>query len=325
MFAAQNHGGMSGALYIDIMTMPGGGPMRGSLDFNFLDDALEARNPMVPTKGEEQLRQAGFTLSGTIKPNKTSFSMSAGGVSQYFSSNVLAALPDGTRLAEALRQPQDRWNFNARLDHAINKDHAVRLSFDRTNTEQRNLGVGDFNLAERGYTSTAATNMFRLSENGPLGRRFFTESRLQTRWSDTSFRSNEEAPTVQVNDAFTAGGAQMRGGRQDVTLEAATDLDYVRGNHSWRTGLLVRVAATRRTIYRTTSAPIRSRTWPITSPGGRRVIRVVSGIRRCGIRRCRRRPTSRTTGAFCEACSCRPACVTASRRTSATRGISRRG
>jgi hypothetical protein len=239
MFAAQNHGGMSGALFIDIMTMPGAGPMRGSLDFGFLDDALDARNPMTPSKGDEQLRQAGFSLSGTIKPNKTSFSMSAGGVSQYFSSNVLAVLPDGTRLAEALRQPQDRWNFNVRLDHAINKDHAIRLSFDRTNIEQRDLGIGDFNLAERGYASTAATNMARLSENGPLGRRFFTESRLQVRWSDTSFRPNEEAPTIQVNDAFTSGGAQMRGGRQDVTFEAATDLDYVRGNHSWRTGLIV--------------------------------------------------------------------------------------
>jgi Carboxypeptidase regulatory-like domain len=239
MFAAQNHGGMNGALFIDIMTMPGAGPMRGSLDFNFLDDALDARNPMTPIKGDEQLRQASFALSGTLQPNKTSFSMSASGVSQYFSSNLLAALPGGTRLAEALRQPQDRWNFNARLDHAINKDHAIRLSFDRTNLDQHNLGVGDFNLAERGYASTAATDMVRLSENGPLGRRFFTESRLQVRWSDTSFQSNEEAPTIQVNDAFTSGGAQMRGGRQDLTFEAATDLDYVRGNHSWRTGLLL--------------------------------------------------------------------------------------
>jgi len=239
MFAAQNHGGMSGALFIDIMTMPGAGPMRGTLDFNFLDDGLNARNPMTRTKGDEQLRQYGFSLAGTIKPNKTSYSLSAGTASQYFSSNLFAVLPGNVVIAEPLRQPQDRWNFSARLDHAINKDHAVRLSFDRNSVEQRNLGVGDFNLPERAYASTSAINTLRFSENGPLGRRFFSESRLQARWTDTEMQSGVEAMTTRVNDAFTSGGAQMRGGRQDVAFELATDLDYVRGNHSWRTGVLL--------------------------------------------------------------------------------------
>ncbi len=239
MFAAQNHGGMSGALYIDIMTMPGAGPMRGSVDFSFLDDALEARNPLVPTKPEEQLRQGNFSLSGTITPNKTSFSLSAGGTSQTLASNVFATLPDRSTFAGSYQQPLDRWNVSARIDHAFKKDHALRLSFDRTSSTQRNLGVGDVNLIERGYSSSASTNMIRLSENGPLGRRFFTESRLQVRWTDTSYASNNEAVALQVNGAFGSGGAQMRGGRRDVTFEAASDLDYVRGNHSWRTGVLL--------------------------------------------------------------------------------------
>ncbi len=243
MFAAQNHAGMSGALYIDIMTMPGAGPLRGSTDFTFFDDALEARNPMTPVKPEEQLRQGSFSLSGTITPNKTSFSMSAGVSSQNLASNVFAVLADGTshgtRFAGLYAQPQDRWNLSARIDHVYKKDHALRLSFDRTSSEQRNLGIGDVNLVERGYSSTAATNMVRLSENGPLGRRFFTESRLQVRWSDTSYASNSEAVALQVNGYFNSGGAQMRGGRRDVTFEAASDLDYVRGNHSWRTGVLL--------------------------------------------------------------------------------------
>lgn len=239
MFAAQNHGGMGGALYIDIMTMPGAGPIRGSVDFSFLDDAFEARNPMTPTKPEEQLRQGNFALSGTITPNKTSFSLSAGVTSQNLASNVFAVLPDRTTLATSYQQPLDRWNLSARIDHGFKKDHAVRLSFDRTSATQQNLGVGDANLLERGYSSTASSNMIRLSENGPLGRRFFTESRLQVRWSDTALASNSEAVALQVNGAFTSGGAEMRGGRRDVSFEAASDLDYVRGNHSWRTGVLL--------------------------------------------------------------------------------------
>jgi hypothetical protein len=238
-FAAQNHGGFAGALHIDILTQPGAGPLRGNVDFNFLDDVLNARNALTPIKGDEQLRQYGSSLSGTIRPGKTSFSLSAGGASQYFSSNLLAVLPDGATRAEALKQPQTRTNLTGRLDHAINKDHALRVSFERTGSELRDLGIGDFNLPERGYTSESTTSMLRLSENGPLGRRFFTESRLQLRWSDSESRSAVEAPAIRVNDAFTSGGAQVSGGRRDVTFELATDLDYVQGRHSWRTGVLL--------------------------------------------------------------------------------------
>ncbi len=40
-------------------------------------------------------------------------------------------------------------------------------------------------------------------------------------------------------DAFTSGGAQRRGGSRAVDFEAATDLDYVRGVHSMRAGVLL--------------------------------------------------------------------------------------
>src|SRR5262245_19694831 len=76
-FAAQNHGGMTAMLHIDITTGPGTGPLRGSVDIALRDDALNAKNPFTPEKGDEGLRQGGGSLSGTIVPNKSSFSFSA--------------------------------------------------------------------------------------------------------------------------------------------------------------------------------------------------------------------------------------------------------
>lgn len=238
-FAAQNHGGMNGILFIDIMTQPGAGPLRGSIDGSFQDDALNARNPFTPRKGDEQVRQYGLSLSGTIRPNKTSFSFNAGGTSQYTSPNLLAVLADGSTVSESLRSPSDAMNVNGRLDHAINADHGIRVSVDRSTRDSRNQGIGGFNLLDRAYQSTSSTNTLRLSESGPLGRRMFTESRLQLIWGSSSSRSEIEAPTVRVNDAFTTGGAQMRGGQNRFDLEAASDLDYVKGAHSWRVGGLI--------------------------------------------------------------------------------------
>lgn len=238
MFAAQNHGGMSGMMFIDIMTMPGNGPLRGSVDGHLMDDVLNARNPFTSAKPQEQLRQYGLGLSGTITPNKTSFSISGGSTSQYTSPNLLAVLPDGSTITNTLRQPRASYNFNARLDHAMTRDHALRLSFDRDANSSHDLGVGGFSLFDRAYDSSSANNTLRMSENGPLGRRLFTDSRFQLRTTSNSSQSAVELPTIRVQDAFTSGGAQQRGGQHATEFELASDLDYVRGAHSWRTGLL---------------------------------------------------------------------------------------
>jgi hypothetical protein len=238
LLAAQNHGGMAGMLHIEILTQPGLGPLRGSVDAAFRDDALNARNPFTPAKGDERMQQGGLSLSGTVVPNRSSFSLSVQQSRLFDTGSLLAATADGT-VAASVRRPADRQSINARFDQAIGAAHALRMSYQRTASELDNLGVGGFDLSERAFSSESAEHIVRLSENGPVGRRMFSESRVQIRWSDTESRSMVEAPAIRVLDAFTAGGAQRRGGSDAIEIEAATDLDYVRGAHSFRTGLLL--------------------------------------------------------------------------------------
>jgi hypothetical protein len=239
MIAAQNHGGLNGMLFIDIMTQPGQGPMRGGVDFTMRDDALNARNPFAETKGDEGLQRYGASLSRTIRPNRSSFSLTVQRTAQYDTGNLLAALPDGSTLAEPVRQPTSGFTMNGRFDQAISKDHQLRFSFQRTSFARSNQGIGGFDLPERAYASDTSDNLFRASENGAVGRRFFSESRFQAHWFGNDNRSDLEAPTVRVLDAFTSGGAQQSGGSHAIEFEAATDLDYVRGKHSMRTGVLL--------------------------------------------------------------------------------------
>jgi len=236
--AAQNHGGMTGMMHIDILTMPGGGPIGGSIDFTLRDDALNARNPFTPAKGDEGLRQGGLTLSGGIVPNRSSFSVTIQRASVFDSGSLLAATPGGT-VAESIRRPGDRFNVHARFDQALTNDRVLRVIYGQSETDSRNLGVGGFDLAERAYATDSSSRGVRISENGPVGRRSFAESRLELRWTESRASSAIEAPTRRVLDAFTAGGAQRRGGTRAVTFEAATDWDYVRGPHSFRTGVLL--------------------------------------------------------------------------------------
>jgi hypothetical protein len=236
LFAAENHGG--GMTHVDITTAPGLGPFRGGLDVAFRDDALNARNAFQPVKGPEQLQQYTLNLSGTIIKDRTSFSISAGGASLYDSANIYAATPGGSR-ARPIRRPADRLNVTARVDHGLTKTHTLRAMVQQNDNDQVNLGVGGYDLADRAYARKARESMLRLSESGPVTPALFAETRLQLRWSSTEALPAVDMPTVQVLDAFTAGGAQQDGGREATDVEFAANLDWARGKHAVRFGALV--------------------------------------------------------------------------------------
>lgn len=224
--------------FVDVMTNPGGGPFRGTADFTLRDDSLNARSPLAPRRGGEQQQNVSFTASGTLWKNKTGFSLSTSGSTGYDSRTIVAALPDA-KLFDLARRPTDRSGFSLRLDHALTASHTLRASYQRSDTENENLGVGDFDLAERAYSRAANEDVFRLSINGPIGRDYFSETRLQVKSSGTQIDPDVEAPALLVLDSFNAGGAQVSGGRHATELEFASDLDYAKGRHSARFGVLL--------------------------------------------------------------------------------------
>ncbi|HEV3139293.1 MAG TPA: TonB-dependent receptor, partial [Vicinamibacterales bacterium] len=110
---------------------------------------------------------------------------------------------------------------------------------DGTTTTRGNLGIGGFDLAERAYSTDSRDFQLRAQEAGPVGRRAFANTRLELDFIKTGNHSILEAPTVRVLDGVTTGGAQMAGGRDLRTFELASDVDYVRGMHTVRTGFML--------------------------------------------------------------------------------------
>lgn len=236
MYAAENHGG--GMVFVDIVTSPGGGPLRGNVDFMFRDDGLNARNAFAPVTGDERQQNVTFTLSGTLIENRTGFSLTTTGTEAYDSRTLVAALPDGA-FNGVIRRPAERRSILGRIDHALTKSHTLRASYQRNRSGHDNLGVGDFDLSSRGYSRDTADDLFRLTTSGPLGRRAFGEVRFQTRRQESESVPITDAPAVVVLDAFSSGGAQIAGGRRATDFEFGADVDYARGRHSARAGILL--------------------------------------------------------------------------------------
>lgn len=251
-FAAQDHGGLSGLSFIDIVTRPGGGRLRGGADVGLRDAAFNARNPLSRDHGRESVRAVSVALDGPVVRDRISFSLSARGAVQRDTATIRAVVPGAMVHSDAIGRPQETFTISGRVAAALPADQTARISFSAERRSSRNLGVGDYNLAERAYRTTSSDGAVRAVVGGPVGRRAFIDSRVQARWTGLRASADVEAPTIRVLDAFTSGGAQVGGGARAFELLAAADVDYARGAHAWRAGILVetgRYQAARRSNY----------------------------------------------------------------------------
>ncbi len=236
-FAAEYHS--AGGTQIEIITQPGLGPIRLNTGLRYRNSSLSGRNALTGEIPPEQFRNYSFGGGGTLIRNKSSFGFFVNGTDSYDTPNINVALPSGTRSqALAIRSPRDNVNVFANVDYALTLDQTLRFGFNMERNNNRNLGVGQFDAEQRAFSTESTFGQFRAQQIGPLGRRAFTRTRLQYSWFDTDSFSAVEMPTIRVNDAFTTGGAQVAGGRHSRTLTIGADLDYVRGIHTFRTGLV---------------------------------------------------------------------------------------
>jgi hypothetical protein len=162
------------------------------------------------------------------------------GYTSYSTPLLTAGTPGGTRVEHVnLRSPNDQIFISGLFDYAITKDQTLRTGFNLSRFTSENQGVGTYDLTERAYSTENSAFSMRVQEAGPLGRRFFINTRFSMMIGSNESHSSLEAPTIVVTDAFTSGGAQRAGGRKTRTFSLGSDLDYVRGKHSVRAGVLL--------------------------------------------------------------------------------------
>ena len=235
-YAPENHD--PGLVSIDVFTRPGTNTWHGTFNFGFRDESLAARNTFAPTRGPEQYRRFGLTLEGPLVPKRTSLFLTAEGSLSFDSKTIVAALPSGAFSALA-PVPARLFNLSARLEHVLTKYHTLRVEYQRNASAQNNLGVGDFDLPERAFSSHQVENLLRLSDTGPFYKLFVNEVRLQIRWQDHKLQPANLDPAIQVLNAFNSGGAQTNSSSQVHQIEFVDNLDFAVGKHAMKVGLLV--------------------------------------------------------------------------------------
>ena len=240
-FAPEVH--YAGEFRIEVLTQPGIGPVRGNVRMGFYDSATDGRNPLVGQTSPAQNLMYGINLNGTLISQRASFYLNFNGQDGFTTPTQNAATTSGNIIGNApLRSPSDNSFYSGGFDFAVTRDQVLRVNFNGSRFSRNNVGVGTHDLMERAYSSDDSSFGLFMQQNGPIGRRFVLNTRLSVFGNDSEMSSVVEAPTIMVNDAFTSGGAQRRGGTHGRNYWLNSDLDYVRGIHSMRTGIEVQYA-----------------------------------------------------------------------------------
>ena len=234
-FPAENHSADRDR--IEIITQPGVGPLRGRFSSRLRDSVVGGSNPFVDVKAPERTQNFDGSVGGAILPNKSSFSIFIGSRRQ-FDTPVATYTTDAGKQSTLLgRRPSDNWNTRGSLDYALSATQMLRTSYSHNWSTRSNLGIGGFDLAERAYSNRSRRQQLRVQETGSIGEQVFLNTRVQIGLNTSSAESEIEAPTIRVLDGVTTGGAQVRGGRTQRDLDLSSDVNYVRGIHTWRTGV----------------------------------------------------------------------------------------
>lgn len=201
---------------IDILTRPGFGKITGSASFNFNDESFNSRNPFAPTRTDFQQRLYGFTLSGPIQKQKSSFfldfqkrDVDDNDIINAVVLNPLNPNLDPVNLRAGVVQPRRFTTFSPRFDYAINQRNTLILRYTYSHTTVDNAGVGGFSLLSRAIDTSNTEHTFQITETSVLNPQWINETRFQFIRRSNEQNGDTSTPTVNVQGAFTGGGSNV--------------------------------------------------------------------------------------------------------------------
>ena len=227
---------------IEILTKPGSDKFRGQVFVQYNDQYFNSRSPLLTTSTRAPYgnKIEGFNVSGPIKANKASFSFDFERRDITENAFVDAVTQNGS-VVQSIVTPQTRTNFSPRLDYTIDQKNTLVVRYQYTNIALDNTGVGGFNLASQGYKQTTGEQTVQATETAMISPTFINESRFQFMHTTSNDTVKSDAPTINVQDAFTDGGVSIgNSGNTTNKFEFTNTSSLTHGTHLFKIGGRIR-------------------------------------------------------------------------------------
>ncbi|MGI8467598.1 MAG: PEGA domain-containing protein, partial [Pyrinomonadaceae bacterium] len=224
-----------GRIIIDIRTNTIAIGFHGFGSFNFNNSILNARNPFALKRQPQSANNFILVFSGPLIKKKTSFSVSTlrfgRTATQNFIGtgyNVRTIIPQKTESGIALT------TFG--IKHILSKNQTLNFKYLITNLNFKNLGLGAFDLPERGANRNNIQHKFSLIESGTFKGKYANDFTFDFTAGVEKVTPNSEDETILVLNAFNSGGAGAKNRTDRQRFRLADNLLFDTKKHSLKLG-----------------------------------------------------------------------------------------
>jgi hypothetical protein len=231
---------------IDVFTKPGSTQLHGSLEFNYGNSAMNARNPYT---GPEPPYSNDYTVANLSGPlgKKSSFFVTAerSDLSENAAVNAVTVDPATLGLvtvSEPVPNEVTSQTFSGRVDRQIGAKDTLMGRCTFSYTSQPDAGVGLLVLPSQGYSSTLRAQTLQLTDTHMFGTKVALDSGFQY------IRTRQRQDPMSTDPASIVQGSFSGGGNPEQELHDDLDQlefqEYVtqdEGKHLVRTGVRYRL------------------------------------------------------------------------------------
>ena len=233
----------------EIITKAGTGDMHGTLNFEFRDAAMNARDPFLTTrdgspavKPPAQTRNFQSNFSGPIIRNRLSLNLNVRHFDNENTNTIRAIIPgsDGTgqSYSAPFVTPNNNRNVNARSQFAINKNNTLYVNYQNQHQQRRNqLFGGPTTLEDRAADNIVRNSEFQTRETSVLTKSIVHEVRFEYRKDFSQTTPHVIAQAINVLDSFNGGGGQNNSLSNNRNLEFSNLLMYSGKKWTVKTGV----------------------------------------------------------------------------------------
>jgi hypothetical protein len=228
---------------IEIFTKPGSDKFRGQAFFQFNNQYLNSRSPLLAQSTRPPYSQKFYTfnLTGPLKKQKASFSIDFEHRDISENAFILATNLDSSFNPQTVNQsivtPQSRTTVSPRLDYAINPNNTLVMRYQYVHIGNDNQGVGDFNLATQAYNQISSEQSLQITETAVLNTSMINETRFQFLRSTSQDSGATNNPTITVQGAFTGGSPSVgNSGNTTNKFELSNMTTITHGTHIFKLG-----------------------------------------------------------------------------------------
>lgn len=232
---------------IEILTKPGSDKIRGQLFYQFNNQYLNSRSPLLQqsTRPHYQNQFFGANIGGPIKANKASYGFDFERRNIDENAFIYATTLDSNLNPQTINQgvvtPQTRTNFGPRIDYQLNASNTLVGRYQFTRVGQENEGIGSYSLTSRAYSQRDTEQALQLTETAILGVKAVNETRFQYLRSNLARTGDNTVPSISVQGAFDGGGAQVgNSGSIDNRWEVSNTTTFTQGTHTLKWGARLR-------------------------------------------------------------------------------------